>query len=454
MYLLAFSNFIRSRSVLIAITLFLVTGVISLYIGSRFLQKQQAAVEAVAQLQQAQIERNVKNVPDQFGLLMYYLRFAYINKPDPLAALAIGQQDINNSIQYLTVRGLEGQRYDTGLFNPYNQLTGNLDLSFVILFLFPLLIIAFNFNVLSQEAEEGTWPLVRIQAGSAMRFIVQKLSIRLIVVLGLLLTLLGLAVVIVPVPLNSKLLMFSVTSVLYIVFWFAVSFLIMALRYSSAISALLLLSCWVLLCLLGPAMVNSYLTARYPVQEAYSTFLKQRDGYHTKWDADKDKTMEPFFKHYPQFSRYVWNNPKFNYMWYYAMQQAGDDEAAGDSKAMQNKLRQRRQLAEKFACWIVPMQAQLALTDIAGTGLQQQQQFLDSTAAFHESTKLHFYPRIFTDGAVSAENWAQHVPRYFKATAAMVPLFAMMPLLVFTLILGATGVVIFRRKGAAYTFQG
>src|SRR5690606_37007439 len=163
MYRLAFKNFIRSRSVIIALALFLLTGIVSIFIGKQFLEKQQAAAEAVTQLQKEQIERNVQYIQDQFGLLMYYLRFAYIQKPDPAAALAIGQQDVNSSIQYLTIRGLEGQRYDTGLFNPYNQLTGNMDLSFVILFLFPLLIIAFNFNVLSQESEHGTWSLVKVQ---------------------------------------------------------------------------------------------------------------------------------------------------------------------------------------------------------------------------------------------------------------------------------------------------
>lgn len=448
MYRLAFKNFIRSRSVIIALVLFLLIGMVSIFIGKQFLEKQQVAAEAVTQLQKEQIERNVKYIQDQFGMLTYYLRFAYINAPDPIAALAIGQQDVNSSIQYLTIRGLEGQRYDTGLYNPYNQLTGNLDLSFVILFLFPLLIIAFNFNVLSQENEHGTWPLVKAQVNRPLRFILQKLSIRLIVVLALLFTLLTLAVLIIGLPLNERLLAYSVTAVLYMLFWFAVSFLVIALRRSSSISALLLLSAWVLLCLLVPAIINNYLAVRYPVKEAYSTFIKQRDGYHTKWDQNEDSTMQAFFRHYPQFRNYVWNSPKFNYMWYYAMQQLGDDEAAPDSGAMRRKLRQRQQSAGITALFFPSMHGQLQFTGIAGTGLEQHLQYLDSTAVFHENTKLHFYPKIFGDSAVAGENWGRHVPQYFRPSNPVRWASLVTPFILFVLMLGAGGVYIFNKNEA------
>ncbi|MCF6404622.1 DUF3526 domain-containing protein [Chitinophaga filiformis] len=447
MYRLAFKNFIRSKSVVIALALFLVIGVISICIGKQFLDKQQAAINAVTALQEQQIERNVHHVSDQFGLLMYYLRFAYINKPDPAASLAIGQQDINSSIQYLTIRGLEAQRYDTDLFNPYNQLTGNLDLSFVILFLFPLLIIAFNFNVLSQETENGTWSLIRVQVNKPLKFILHKLSIRLIVVLVLLLLLLLLAVIIIGLPVTVKFLAYTVIAVAYVFFWFAVCFLIIVLRLNSSISALLLLSTWVLLCLLVPAIINNYLTARYPVNEAYNTFLKQRDGYHTKWDKDQDSTIQALFRHYPQYRQYEWKSPKFNYLWFYAMQQQGDDEAAAESKAMFEKLCQRQQAANYAALFFPPMHAQLQFTDIVGTGLKRQLQYLDSTALFHENKKLHFYPKIFGDSAVAGEDWTQHKPTYFQASNPVNWISLITPFVLFVLILGATATFIFNRNG-------
>jgi ABC-2 type transport system permease protein len=446
MYVLLFKNFIRSRSVLAALILFLTAGVISIFIGKQFLSKQAAAIESVTRFQQEHIERNTHYVKDEFGLLMYYLKFAYINKPAPISGLAIGQQDVNTTIQSITIRGLEAQRYDTDLYNPYNLMTGNFDLSFVIIFLLPLLIIAFNYNLLSQEKESGTWFLVNTQANDPLQFIAQKLSIRFIIVFGLLLSLLVLAKCILAIPVDNVFVAYSVTAILYSVIWFGISFLIITLRKHTNINALLLLSTWVMLCLLVPGLVNNYITAKYAVPEAYSTFLKQRDGYHTKWDANKDSTIQAFFKHYPQYKDQVWNKPTFNYLWFYAMQQLGDEEAREESKAMQQKLLKRVAVSTRAGLLSPVMYTQLQFSQISNTGLQHHLQYQDSTAAFHERLKRYFYPKIFGDSAVSNENWEKHVPAYFTATNSIQWLPLLWPLLLMTLVLYGAGILIFKRQ--------
>ena len=146
MFRLLCIQFIRSKTAIIALALIFTTGIISLFIGKQFLVKQEKTIAAVTKFQQEHIERNTHFHNDDFGLLMYYLRFGLINKPEQLAGLSIGQRDVNSSVQSVTIRALEAQKYDTDLNNPYNLLSGNLDLSFVIIYLFPLLIIAFTFN--------------------------------------------------------------------------------------------------------------------------------------------------------------------------------------------------------------------------------------------------------------------------------------------------------------------
>jgi ABC-2 type transport system permease protein len=444
MYLLLFKNFIRSRSVLTALILFFAVGVISIFIGKQFLSKQEAAIQSVTRFQQEHIERNTRFVKDEFGLLMYYLKFAYINKPAPLAGLAIGQQDVNPTIQSVTIRGLEAQRYDTDLYNPYNLMTGNFDLSFVITFLLPLLIIAFNFNLLSQEKEYGTWSLVNVQASHPLQFIVQKLSIRFIVVLALLLSLLVLAKYIIVIPVDKAFAAYAVTAVLYSVVWFGISFLIIALQKHTSINALLMLSVWAMFCLLIPGLANNYITAKYAVPEAYSTFLKQRDGYHTQWDKIKDSAIQKFLNHYPAYKNYEWTKPSFNYLWFYAIQQLGDDEARKDSKAMQRKLRQRGMVSARAGLLSPVMHTQLQFTHIANTGLPQHLQYLDSTAVFHERLRRYFYPKIFGDSAVANENWGKHVPAYFNINTTIKWLPLSLPFLLMALILYGTGVLILK----------
>lgn len=448
MYKLAFYNFIRSRSVWAALVLFFAAGVISIFIGRQFLLKQEAAIQSVTQSQQEHIERNVKYIKNEFGLLMYYLKFAYIHKPEPIAALAIGQQDVNTNIQALTIRTLEAQRYDTDLYNPYNLMTGNFDLSFVITCLFPLLIIAFNFNVLSREQEGGTWSLVKMQSQQPLRFIFQKLSIRLIVVSALLFSLLVLAKVIIRIPLDAAFAAFSVMAFLYILVWFGISFLIIALHKNTSVNALLLLSAWVLLCLLAPGMINNYVTAKYPVPEAYSTLIKQRDGYHTKYDKNKDSTVQTFFRYYPEYKKYVWDKPTFNYIWFYAMQHLGDEEARKETKAMQLKLKQRNRISAIAGLFFSTTHAQLQFTNIAHTGMQQHLQYLDSTEKFHEGLRRHFYPKIFGDSAVECEDWKKHVPAYFTAGSNINWMELILPMLIAGIVLLGAGVMVFRRISA------
>jgi ABC-2 type transport system permease protein len=446
MYKLAFYNFIRSRSVWAALVLFFAAGLISIFIGRQFLLKQEVAIQSVTHSQQEHIERNVKYIKNEFGLLMYYLKFAYIHKPAPIAALAIGQQDVNTNIQALTIRGLEAQRYDTDLYNPYNLMTGNFDLSFVITCLFPLLIIAFNFNVLSREKEGGTWPLVKMQSRQPLRFIFQKLSIRLFVVSALLFVLLILAKAIIGIPLDAAFAAYSLMAFLYVFVWFGISFLIISLHKNTSINALLLLSCWVLLCLLVPGLINNYVTAKYAVPEAYSTLVKQRDGYHTKWDKNKDSTMQAFFRYYPEYKNYVWNKSSFNYIWFYAMQHLGDAEAREDSKAMHQKLQQRSNVSGMAGLFFPTTHTQLQFTNIAHTGMQQHLQFLDSTVNFHEKLKRHFYPKIFGDSAVDSEKWVKHVPAYFHSGSCIPWMTLILPLLITGIILFGAGMYIFERK--------
>jgi len=161
---LLIKNFVRSKGLMLGLLLLLISGLVSLTIGKQFLEKNAQIIEKTAHYQQENIDRYVQNVNKEMGLLLYYLRFGLVNQTPNLAGLSIGQRDINPSIISVTIRNLEEQKYTTDLMNPMYQLLGNLDFSFVLLYFFPLIIIAFCFNIISEEKEEGTWSLLLTQA--------------------------------------------------------------------------------------------------------------------------------------------------------------------------------------------------------------------------------------------------------------------------------------------------
>ena len=423
---------IRSKEVLVSLVLIALLGLVGILIGNRHLIRQQEAIAEVKAYQEQHFERHVTLHNDDLGLLLYYVKFAFINSSNPLAGLSIGQADMNPVVKRITIKTFEAQKYDTDLVNPMNLQSGNLDLSFVLIYLLPLLVIVFTFNAISEETETGTWRLVAIQAQSKLRFVLAKLFIRLLLLFGVLVLLFLIAKVVLDVPFNTHFLLMFILALLYVTFWFALSFFVISFKKSSGFNALLLLSIWLVMLILLPAGINAYVSSKYPVPEALSAAIAQRDGYHTKWDTDKLLTIQKFYAHYPQFEEYGYPTDGFNWLWYYAMQQMGDDDSKNERENLVDKIKLREQASREMASMVPNMHLQLAFNRLAGTSLGQHMDFLNATEAFHEKLRLFFYPKIFEQHKAESIDWKQFTPTYYQTNTDAKPLWTILPLLLAT----------------------
>lgn len=414
MYLLLVKQFIRSKTVFLAFAILMILGGFSIYIGKQFLEQKEKALVKTIEQQQKHIERQTALHKDDLGLLLYYLKFSFVKPLKPLAGISIGQSDINSNIQNVKILNLEGQKYDTDLVNPMRLQVGNLDLSFLIIFLFPLVIIALNFNLLSEEVEKGTWRMIIIEGNSSFKYLLKKLSIRLVFIFSLLGILFIMAKFILDIPIKKDFIYLIISSYLYILFWFCLCFFIITFKKSSNTNAIVLLATWLLLVVFLPVLVNNYITAKYPINEAFTMTIKQRDEYHKKWDTNKKETIEKFYKHYPQFTKYGIKEEGFSWLWYYAMQQMGDDESQQESQAMYENIKKRESLSAKIAQFFPPLQAQLFMNNLANTSLTDQVLFLDATSKFHENKRLYFYPKIFEENTINLVNWKEQKVVFFK----------------------------------------
>lgn len=450
MITLAFKHFIRSRSVITGLVFLLITGIISLFIGRQFLVKQQEHITDVSAWQQEHINRHVGFFNKETGLLLYYLRFPIVNKTSNINALAIGQRDIQPSVKSLTIRNLQAQQYDTDLYNPTNLLLGNLDFSFVLIYLFPLVIIALTYNTLSGEKENGTWPLLSIQSGRPNQLLLKLFGLRSVTIFIVFLLLMVAAVPILSLPVDTALLAFFSVSTLYLLFWFTVSFWVISWQKGSAVNAVSLLAVWVTLTIVAPAVLNNYLVNKYPVPEALNTAIKQRKGYHEKWDMDKTVTMDKFYAHYPQFKKYPLPEGQFSWLWYYAMQQMGDDDAQQQAREFKNKLYSRESAGNNIARLIPTLHAQWQMNDIAQSGLGNHLQFLDSAARFHEKMRLYFYPKIFENTPVNQENWRKFQMEWYSATQQINWPALVLPPIIISLLLLLLSTFNLKRSNANY----
>ncbi|MEM6830805.1 MAG: ABC transporter permease subunit, partial [Bacteroidota bacterium] len=296
-----FKQFLRTKTCIFGLSIVLILGLVSILVGKQFLTRQEKAIDEVIEKQAAHIERNLDHHSDDIGLLLYYLKFSLVNKATPLAALSIGQSDVHPKVQRVKILTLEGQKYDSDLVNPVKLLYGNLDLGFLIVNVFPLLIIAFTYNLRSEEVESGTWRFVQVMSRSRFRFLFAKLSVRAVLLFSALILLFMLASLILGIPWNEPFFAFLLTAVFYLIFWFVLSYGVVSLGRNSNFNALTLLALWLCLVILLPAALNNFVNTRHPIPEAFSSMIKQRNGYHQKWDTNKRKTLEAFYARYPQF---------------------------------------------------------------------------------------------------------------------------------------------------------
>jgi ABC-2 type transport system permease protein len=445
MLVLLFKNFIRSKGTKIGLLFLFCIAFISLLIGQQFQQKQQKNIEEAVVYQKEHIAKNVTFHKDEIGLLLYYVKFSLVNTTFPINSLAIGQRDVNPSIQSVTIRGLEGQKYDAELNNPNNLLAGNLDFGFVLIYLFPLLIIAFTYNIISEEKESGTWKIVAVQSSNTFFYILKLFYIRILSLLALLTLVLLIAVFFLEIPFNNSLFTFYTISILYVLFWFSVCFFMVSLHKNSNFNAVILLTIWLFLIIILPAGINTYIVNKYPVPEALELILKQRNAYHEKWDLDKQITMDKFYSHYPQFKNEILPDTEFSWLWYYAMQQSGDDDSAIQSGELEAKLEQRNETGKWIAQFVPTLHTQLQLNAITKSDLGNQLLFLKETKQFHEKMRLYFYPKIFKNVPVNQENWAKFKVETFKDSSKLNFTKSFLPLFLFSIVLITFGWINFKK---------
>ncbi|MBY0376332.1 MAG: ABC transporter permease, partial [Bryobacteraceae bacterium] len=105
--------------------------------------------------------------------------------PGALAPLAVGQSDLYPYYFKISLRSKQTTLNNDEIENPVNLLAGRFDLAFVIVYLYPLLILALSYNILSGEKEQGTLALTLANPVSLTKLLAGKMLARAGLLLGL-----------------------------------------------------------------------------------------------------------------------------------------------------------------------------------------------------------------------------------------------------------------------------
>ena len=373
--------------------------VVSVFLGLREIASQRTELNDLIAADRLEREVLMGRYQD-WGEVAYYTFHLTYAPPSEFAFAAQGQRDTSAWKHNIRALALEGQIYETDAENPDFALIGRLDFAFVANLLAPLLLILLLHDLRSAERAAGRYELLCATAASLGSPWVARAALR---AGGLALCLVG--------PLwaggllagtdAASLALASLVVVSHIGFWWAVCTLMERCGWSSPVNLTALVGVWLALAVIVPAAIKVSVESIVPLPDGGEILFTQREAVNDAWDLPKAATMEPFIARHPEWADYTEVGQPFEWKWYYAFQQVGDQTVEPLSDAFREGRIRRDRLAGLLAWLAPPALAERALQALAGTGLAATLAYEQQVREFHTALREYYYPRLFRDEPVS-----------------------------------------------------
>ena len=336
----------------------------------------------------------------------YHPRVASM-KPQSMAFLSTGQADLFTHYVKPTVSGDDFALNFTEMTSPIQLLFGSFDLAFVIVYLLPLLIIAFSYNVLSAEKESGSLRLLASQPIKLRIWVLQKLGLRffwlaVLTIVTLLIVLLTLRIN----PLEQAPAFFGLLglTLAYMLFWFSLAFLVNLWVGSSAKNAVSLLGLWVVFVLLAPSVLNQIGNTLYPLPSR-TLMINQLRSMKQEATKKQDEILDNFLRDHPEYALNDTTQARGFYHRYMASQKLIRQELAPVVGAFEEQLQNRQSWIGDFK-WISPaVIVQESLNQIAGTSTYDYENYRKQVVEFAGEWREHFMPFLYNNQNFSKSDY-------------------------------------------------
>ena len=363
------------RQIKLTLLVVFLLSVVSLWTGFAEMQEQQATIERLLEKDQAERDSALAR-QSNYGSAAYYTFHLTYSPPSPLAFTAVGERDVFPWKHRIRMLALEGQIYESDTDNPELAFLGRFDFAFVTSVLLPLFIILLLYDLKAKEREARRFDLLNVTARNAHAIWTARVIVTLVP-----LALVTLAPLVVFGLINGASLL-SILTVCAIVtgniaIWSAIVLVIGAAKRFASFSAThlasIMLGAWLVTTVIVPVTAHTVINAVAETPEGGDIVLTQREAVNSAWDKPVKETWRAFIATHPQWADYTTFDPErdssFNWKWYYAFQQVGDQTASGLSKAYQAATLQKDTIASYVALLSPSLLAQRLLSSAADTNV-------------------------------------------------------------------------------------
>ncbi|GAB3640616.1 ABC transporter permease [Spirosoma arcticum] len=346
-------------------------------------------------------------------------------QPEPLAVVSVGQSDLQPYYYKFAFAKKQALYHGEEIENASILYNGSFDLSFALIYLLPLLIIALTYNLVSSEREQGTLFMLMSSTASLRQIIVSKYVFRFLLLTGAFLTLTTAGLLLTGVSLidNAPAIGFMFLLTMgYSAFWFGLSFWVNSVGRDTGFNAAVLVGVWLVLGLVLPTVLNVVVSATHPMPSRIDLIAETREASDNV-KKEGDKKMAQYYGDHPEL---LPKGKPVNYK----------DFAIGSVRAtlaveaairpletqFETQYRNQQRLIGTYRFLSPMVFMQQSLNDVAGTGDEQFRAFQTDATRQHEAYRDFFAGKIFRQESFKAADYDK-IPS-FRYVAPRFPLFA------------------------------
>lgn len=343
-------------------------------------------------------------------------------EPAPQSLLAAGISDLHPDAWRLTLVG-KNARGDSEFENPVNLVFGAFDLTFVLAFLLPLLVIALSFNLISGEREQGTLAMQRAQPASYSSLFFHKMLARFVILAGLTLVVTFPAFAWAGIALASAAAWTTAgIAVLYSLFWFLLALGINLRGGASAQNALLCIGAWLAFTLVVPALINMVAQKAHPVPSRAGFQTAMRD-LNNQLEASREQRLDDFYRQHPNLTRKTeaekgWKD------WYredFALQSGEKRLKDSLEQTFDGPAKRQAAFADHLTLFSPALSVHRQMTDIAGTSRRAFDASVNSFDKAQQHWAAWFLKKFDADQNLTVVDYDEFMKFPDKVTMASVP---------------------------------
>ena len=313
-------------------------------------------------------------------------------EPAPLALAAVGESDLFPPVLRVTSASKDSFLFVDEIDNPANLLSGSTDLAFVIVFVYPLVILSLCYNLLAGEREQGALAMTLASARRPGAVLAGKLVARALapITATLAAVAIGIALFAGPVVLATDgFLDLEIVILLYGLFWVALAAAVDGLGKSSAFNALALVGAWVVVTLLAPAGINSLAGFVHPAPSRMEMTLAARAAT-TDADKARDAALARYLEEHPGEKSGGAGERSLRRL---ATQEAAFQRVEGVIEQHETQHDHQHILTEQLGFVSPALLTYRAIANIAGTDEARYRSFSEAIKIFHVEWRDFFVPR-------------------------------------------------------------